>query len=507
MLRSLFLLKPLSAWMPPSSVTSHVGDRFPDHFQFFADPGDVSGRILTAEANVTVDSDHPGRALFRILIGASYGAAWGVVGVWLCEIEASITQWILIAATAGLMARENYRGLQDAYITFVSEEGMGIVTIRCDARAKHFLPHMTKQKCYLFSQLAGGRLVGNEIKFATTNGDSNGFVTMRRPARLPVDHWQRWFHSGLVAFEDIRYSKSLSDLPNINRRCCGLRNPVHRTAAVSFQVTSVLGERVHSGPEFFYSPNGGITRLPVGRLGFCEEGLVIENWVPLFEPLIKSDLCVEGLEFILWGIEPLDGRLELNEVISAWEADHVTTLSLETIESISEEKDSISIKAKDGRVFEFLRDQVVGYTTFLRLVQSSIWSYGIDHELRLQVMADIERLRDFGDFTDSSSQVFGSQLPKHRAMIWYAAFRLRLHIRVSNDVELQLKERAFVDCLRVLPGCEGMGSYLMQCYLDSGRSVDDSSNVDVLTEVFDTPEPQVNDDPKTDQLQSGANEL
>lgn len=46
----------------------------------------------------------------------------------------------------------------------------------------------------------------------------------------------------------------------------------------------------------------------------------------------------------------------------------------------------------------------------------------------------------------------------------------------------------------------------MRCYLDSGRSLIDSSNVDVLTKVTDTSEPQANDNPTTDQLQSGANE-
>jgi hypothetical protein len=470
--RNVCLSRRLSSWKPPSTVTSHSGERFPDEFRFFADPGVIGTRILTAEA--TAEPDGYRIAMIRLLVGAAYGAAWGVFGVWLSEIPAGMMQWVLVSATAAIMARENLRDFHNAYITFVSEEGCGMVTFRCDAGAKHFLPHMTEMKCYSFSDIDAGSLRGNEIKLSTHEGTFSRIVVLRRPPRLPADHWKRWFNSCVTEFEDIRYCKSLRELANIGRLTYGLPDTVNRTCAVNFLVTSVLGERAYSGPEFIVSPNGGITRLPLGRIGYCEQGLVIENWLPLYDSVSKSDLGTAPFELLLWGIAPLSNPVHVRETISRWEVEHVIALPLDAIDSIREEVDSFSINAKDGRVFAFLKDQVIGCSTLLRLIQGSIWSHGIIGELQREILEDVKQLCDSGEFDDSCSQIFGSRLPNHRAMIWYTAYRLGMRINVGNDMELQLKERAFVDCLRVLPGCAGMEGYLMRGYLDSGRSFDDS---------------------------------
>jgi ABC-type multidrug transport system ATPase subunit len=75
----------------------------------------------------------------------------------------------------------------------------------------------------------------------------------------------------------------------------------------------------------------------------------------------------------------------VREIISIWEVEHVIALPLNAMDSIREEVDSFSINAKDGRVFAFLRDQVIGCSTLLRLIQGSIWSHGIIGELQREI--------------------------------------------------------------------------------------------------------------------------
>lgn len=484
--RELFLLKRLSAWTLPANVNDHSGLRVPDGTSIFASPGDIGARLLSVEAVAVSEPDNI--VPIRLMIGAAYGAAWGAAGLWVSAVETGFSLWLLIVVNSAVMAFANQRGVKDAFITYVSEEGFGLVTIRCDGNIKYFLPHMTRRHCYLFDELESATSVGNVIMCIQRR--SGDLLTLRRPLPFPPDEWRRWFQSWRHSLEDIGYSTSLSKVARITKKTdpMGLRNIVVSDLGVTFEIHSVLGGQRHTDQVAPRLPIGGQPRRPVGRLAFCETGFVFEDWIPLYASLRKLNLYSEGLEFMFWKIETLGRGTETRKVIDEWREKHVVSLPINVIDSITAEPDRLSISTIDRRRFNFFGDQIAGYAVLMRLIRSSIWSQGIKAELVAQIELDLKQLCEAGNAADLTGVVFGDRLPKHRASIWYAAFRFELHPRVGSELELQLRDQVFHDCFRVMQVQSSFEIDTMQRFLDSSRTIHCLSQPATSTGVASTPE-------------------
>ncbi|MEZ6127084.1 MAG: hypothetical protein R3C59_00210 [Planctomycetaceae bacterium] len=339
------------------------------------------------------------------------------------------------------MAITNRNGVGNAYLTYVNLEGFGLVTIRCDQALKHFIPHMTRGKRFAFNEIDSATLVGDDIVLRVRRWRlSMVSSTLRRPGCVTQDDWQKWFARIRRLLHDRDYSESLVRLSKSYRarHLMGLPNTLTSELGVTFLIHSALG--LH-GKGF---------ACPIGRLAYCENGLIMENWLPLCDSLERKGLLCEGLDFLLWNIKAIDRGQDVQRLIDDWRENHVFAFPSESILPIAAESDRLSFTAKDGRSFSFFSDQISDYELLLRLIRSSIWSVGIEVELIEQMAADLKHLCDAVGGSDCIGTFFGTKLPNHRAFIWHAAYGLGLdrYPAVSNDRELQIREGVFHDCRR-----------------------------------------------------------
>src|SRR5690606_8176322 len=111
-------------------------------------------------------------------------------------VENGFSFWVMIVVSSAVMATASQRGVKDAYITYVNQDGFGLVTIRCDQALKYFLPHMTRRNCFLFNDVDSATLVGHDIMLRPRQWRSGTVSsTLRRPGRICQDNWKRWFES------------------------------------------------------------------------------------------------------------------------------------------------------------------------------------------------------------------------------------------------------------------------------------------------------------------------
>jgi hypothetical protein len=325
---------------------------------------------------------------------------------------------------------------------------------------------MTRGKRFTFNEIDSATLVGDNIVLRVRRWRlSIVSSTLLRPGCVSQDDWKKWYECIRRSLHDRDYSESLVKLLKSYRAryLMGLPNTLTSELGVTFLVHSVLGL------------DGKDAAAPIGRLAYCETGLIVENWLPLYDALEKNGLLCEGLEFLLWNIRAISRREDVQRLVDDWRAEHVVALPPESILSISADNDRLSCTAKDGRSFSFGSDQISDYELLLRLIRNSIWSAGIDIELILQMASDLKKLCETDNESDLAGTVFGTLLPNHRAFIWHAAYGLELdrYPNVSSDRELRIRERIFDDCRRATSHqAFTKGDALMKS-VDSARATDD----------------------------------
>ena len=477
--REFLFFRPLLPWRLPANATNHSGLRCPENTSFFASPGDIAANSLSIEAHPPYELCRS--AFLRAVIGAAYGALWGAAGLLISAVENGFSFWVMIVVSSAVMATASQRGVKDAYITYVNQDGFGLVTIRCDQALKYFLPHMTRRNCFLFNDVDSATLVGNDIMLRPRQWRSGTVSsTLRRPGRICQDNWKRWFESFRLSLLDRDYSESLAKLAkNYRLRYpMGLPNTLTSELGVTFFVQSVLGSQENTD------------RAPVGRIAYCETGLIVENWLPLYDSLHRNDLLSEGLDFMLWSIRSIDRGHEIQRLVDDWQEKHVFSFSPGSIISISAETDHLSFVATEGRRFSFYSDQISDYELLIRLIRSSIWSAGIEVELISQMAADLKELCEAENTSDLTGTIFGSRLPNHRASIWHSAYELELdrYPNVCSDRELRFRKRVFDDCRRAMSHHFRTESDALMKFLDSTRAADDLTQVSGKTQVVMPPE-------------------
>ncbi len=466
--REFLFLKPLLPWGLPANATNHTGRCFPARNSLFANPGDIGLTSLSIEAHALTKPRSS--AFLRAAIGAAYGFLWGAAGLLIAAVENGFSFWVLTAVSSAVMAIANKRGVEDAHITYVNQDEFGLVTIRCDQALKYFLPHMTRRNGFLFNDVDSATLVGNDIILRPRQWRSGTVSsTLRRPGRICQDDWKRWFQRFRLSLQDRDYSESLTKLAKSYRLRypMGLPNTLISKLGVTFFVQSVLGSQENTD------------RAPVGRIAYCETGLIVENWLPLYDLLHRNGLLSEGLDFMLWNVKSIDRGHEIQRLVDDWQEKHVFSFPPQSIISISAETDHLSFVATEGRSFSFFGDQISGYELLIRLIRSSIWSAGIEVELISQMAADLKELCEAENTSDLTGTIFGSRLPNHRASIWHSAYELELdrYPNVTSDRELRIRERVFDDCRRAMSRHFHTESDARIKFLDSTRAADDLSGV------------------------------
>lgn len=462
--REFLFLKPHRPWRVPANAMSHSGQCIPENTSIFASPGDIGSNSLSIAAHAPTQSGSSG--FVRAAIGAAYGVLWGSFGLLVSAVETGFACWGLIIVSSVVMAITNRTCVGDAYLTYVNLEGFGIVTIRCDQSLTYFIPHLTREKRFTFNEIDSATLVGNDIVLRVRRWRlSIVSSTLLRPGCVSQDDWKKWYECIRRSLHDRDYSESLLNLLKSYRARyrMGLPNTLTSELGVTFLVHSVLGLQEKDAA------------APIGRLAYCETGLILENWLPLYDSLQRNGLICEGLDFVLWNIKAIDRDQDVQRLVDDWRAEHVVALPQESFLSISADNDRLSFTAKDGRSFSFVSDQISDYELLLRLIGSSIWSAGIDVELISQMASDLKELCERDNETDLAGTVFGTLLPNHRAFIWHAAYGLELdrYPNVSSDRELRIRKRVFDDCRRATSHqVLTKGGDLMKSF-DSARATDD----------------------------------
>jgi hypothetical protein len=417
-------LRKYTPWEPPSTLRNHRGEVLSSASVLFSEPGRQYNRLLSAEATVRRDSGW--KRIGDGFAGALTGAAWGWFGVWISSVSSTPLQIAIIAACGALMAWQYVIDMHSAHITYVCADGFGIISARV-SRWRTLLPRSMADRSHAFADFVVAIPDESQLVLYESDGTLVSRSTLRRPADIRAGDWQRWIGAVSCAFEDVRWSRALSHLAMYHSN--GMRDlpaSARILTAFKFDIVSLLGSKSLYGPGFTRCQDGIAVQTPTGRLGFAAEGLLFENWTPLYDALVDPETVSE---VVLRAREPFGGveaTDEVREILEAWQRDHVQVFPLASIESVDERDKYFVIRMTNGQILEFDRSQVVGYPTLWRLIQSAIWRDGIEEQLRRELASDLNQIGGATATASIPDVVFGDRLPMHRAQVWYAAFKLRI---------------------------------------------------------------------------------
>ena len=480
--KNVMSLRRVLLWQPPASLTDHNGSALPTDCQFFAIPA-INDQLLYS-AEVTLH--RPVSLLTTFLLacmGVAFGLAWGFVGVWLSSIEPGVLKYLLLSICAAIFALESFRHWTPACMTYVCADRFGFVTTKLTGSGKYYDPSRTQETSYELGSIDGANPLESDLVLNLNDGKSSRIVTIRRPHCLTDQHWQQWVGAIRETYEQLRWTESLFHLALYAPRCRDLPFDITAPTAVRFDVLSVLTERTTDGSDFVRCPDGRLVRLPTGRLGFAEGGLIFENFAPLYDSLNRIDSLSLGVHIASHVDDASKHATEVTRIVECWRSDHVRCFPLATIESFHDDPDFCTIRLRDGKELEFQRAQIVGYPTFCGLIHSAIWQFGIEEELRRQLVQDVTRLQETGVGPELTNPIFGRYLPKHRALLWDVAYRLRVSTSQSGERADELTRHAFHDSQRLLKKHTGRDNVFLDEFLGWEGLNSDSACPEAVTDT------------------------
>jgi hypothetical protein len=400
--------------------------------------------------------------------GAAFGLVWALVGIWLSAIPTGVLQTCIMVICAALFAWDLARNWTRVCISYVCADGFGVVSTTLSGSGKYLSQFRTREARFNLKQVDIECEHHNEAELALNvdDGRISRIVKLHRVLLgMDEEQWKRWIAAIRDAIEESRWSESLNFLARLAPKSRDLPVETKATLAVPFEVLSVLHSptKVAAGGE--RDSKGMLGRLPTGRIGFLEDGLVVANLVPLYEALTKIDSLASGIQLANQvGVASTD-TTAVGQAVERWRTEHVLIFPVAAIEEVKEDHQHFIIRLRSGKSFEFQLAQVIGCSTLLRLIRSEIWHRGIEAALRSQMKDDISRMHDCACETFHAESIFGRCLPTHRSLVWDAAYRLRVTTWKPGERADERTRRAFQDSQRIRPGRTHSNDYFLDVFL------------------------------------------